>query len=181
LVVTDKKTLKVLLDSLKHSNKKADKETSKAIQTRFQDFTDEVEEIQRIRAEKEKKEQEMALAKLSRRISARLLKQEEQREEEKKEQARRMLLAKIEAQKSRDKLAKDLQDMHTQEVSMLRAALQTKCQICSQRSYSRKDARTVLLCDGCNLEYHMGCLQPPLTRVPVGDWLCPPCEKERAQ
>ena len=31
---------------------------------------------------------------------------------------------------------------------------------------------TVLLCDGCNLGYHMECLTPPTLEVPLGEWFC---------
>jgi hypothetical protein len=37
------------------------------------------------------------------------------------------------------------------------------------------DDESMLLCDGCDAGYHMGCLSPPLTSVPPGDWFCPPC------
>jgi hypothetical protein len=53
---------------------------------------------------------------------------------------------------------------------------------------------SLLLCDMCNLGYHLACLQPPLSAVPAGSWLCPKCaavegiqgllqqrEQERAQ
>ena len=33
----------------------------------------------------------------------------------------------------------------------------------------------ILLCDGCNAEYHMFCLDPPLLAVPETDWFCPKC------
>jgi len=38
----------------------------------------------------------------------------------------------------------------------------------------------ILLCDGpgCEKAYHLGCLRPPLKRVPEGDWLCPSCKPE---
>ncbi|KAF1336813.1 Histone-lysine n-methyltransferase, partial [Globisporangium splendens] len=35
---------------------------------------------------------------------------------------------------------------------------------------------TLLLCDGCDAEYEMGALNPPLTSIPEGDWFCPTCE-----
>ncbi|TMW61291.1 hypothetical protein Poli38472_013754 [Pythium oligandrum] len=38
---------------------------------------------------------------------------------------------------------------------------------------------TLLLCDGCNGEYDMAALDPPLAAVPAGDWFCPPCEHLR--
>lgn len=34
----------------------------------------------------------------------------------------------------------------------------------------------LLLCDGCDLGYHMDCLVPSLFRVPRGRWFCPTCE-----
>ena len=45
------------------------------------------------------------------------------------------------------------------------------CQVCHSLDHEDK----VLLCDGCNLEYHTFCLDPPLTTVPEGDWFCPRC------
>ena len=48
---------------------------------------------------------------------------------------------------------------------------------------SRK-GNEILVCsgEGCNLAYHMRCLQPPLQRVPRGKWLCPDCNtKHKAQ
>ncbi len=35
----------------------------------------------------------------------------------------------------------------------------------------------MVLCDGCNLGWHTFCLQPRLTGVPVGVWLCPACKE----
>ncbi len=34
----------------------------------------------------------------------------------------------------------------------------------------------LLLCDGCDLGYHMECLSPPLQTIPRGRWYCPTCE-----
>lgn len=33
----------------------------------------------------------------------------------------------------------------------------------------------LLLCDTCNLVYHLECLSPPLSAVPDGNWSCPKC------
>ena len=33
----------------------------------------------------------------------------------------------------------------------------------------------ILLCDGCDSEFHMHCLTPPLARIPKGDWFCVYC------
>lgn len=44
------------------------------------------------------------------------------------------------------------------------------CAIC-------KESGELLLCDTCNLVYHMSCLDPPLSSVPPGMWLCPKCRE----
>lgn len=33
----------------------------------------------------------------------------------------------------------------------------------------------MLLCDSCDLGYHMECLDPPLSTVPIDEWFCPEC------
>ena len=44
-----------------------------------------------------------------------------------------------------------------------------RCEVCR-----RVDSpNTMLLCDGCNLGYHMECLTPPMSEVPMGVWYCP--------
>ncbi|XP_050430388.1 lysine-specific demethylase lid [Adelges cooleyi] len=45
------------------------------------------------------------------------------------------------------------------------------CQKCG----SGKSEETILICDGCDLSFHMQCLMPPLTSVPKGEWRCPKC------
>ena len=39
------------------------------------------------------------------------------------------------------------------------------------------EGNDMLLCDGhgCDVGYHLRCLQPPLSAVPEGEWLCPKC------
>jgi hypothetical protein len=34
---------------------------------------------------------------------------------------------------------------------------------------------SILLCDGCDRGYHLGCLKPPLKIVPKGQWICDEC------
>lgn len=41
------------------------------------------------------------------------------------------------------------------------------------------DDESMLLCDKCDAGYHMGCLDPPLSSLPAGDWFCPKCEKPK--
>ena len=33
----------------------------------------------------------------------------------------------------------------------------------------------MLLCDECDDPYHIYCLNPPLERIPTGEWRCPQC------
>lgn len=47
----------------------------------------------------------------------------------------------------------------------------TFCQVCG---LSDREER-MLLCDGCDLGYHLECLDPPLVEVPVDEWYCPEC------
>ena len=47
------------------------------------------------------------------------------------------------------------------------------CRICR----STDDPDTMLLCDGCDQEHHMQCLNPPLRSIPKGKWFCPNCRK----
>ncbi|TMW68494.1 hypothetical protein Poli38472_005962 [Pythium oligandrum] len=41
----------------------------------------------------------------------------------------------------------------------------------------------LILCDGkdCGREFHMGCLKPPMLKVPPGDWYCPECSKDSSK
>lgn len=48
----------------------------------------------------------------------------------------------------------------------------TYCEICG--SCDREDH--MLLCDGCDLGYHMECLDPPLDHVPLDNWYCAECD-----
>ncbi|CAI9775390.1 unnamed protein product [Fraxinus pennsylvanica] len=45
------------------------------------------------------------------------------------------------------------------------------CKVCGMD----KDDDNVLLCDRCDSEYHRYCLNPPLLRIPEGNWYCPSC------
>ncbi|XP_038113307.1 PHD and RING finger domain-containing protein 1-like isoform X1 [Culex quinquefasciatus] len=57
------------------------------------------------------------------------------------------------------------------EVPVLEDHELTYCEVC--RRPDRED--TMLLCDACNLGFHMECLSPPLEIVPVGSWYCDCC------
>ncbi|XP_033215800.1 uncharacterized protein LOC117172115 isoform X3 [Belonocnema kinseyi] len=47
----------------------------------------------------------------------------------------------------------------------------TYCEICHE--CDREDR--MLLCDGCDLGYHLECLNPPMVEVPMDEWFCPDC------
>jgi PHD-finger len=42
------------------------------------------------------------------------------------------------------------------------------------------DGGSLIICDGCEGEYHMHCLSPPLKAVPAGIWLCDECVDTKA-
>uniref|UniRef100_A0A8C9SUR2 [histone H3]-trimethyl-L-lysine(4) demethylase n=1 Tax=Scleropages formosus TaxID=113540 RepID=A0A8C9SUR2_SCLFO len=48
------------------------------------------------------------------------------------------------------------------------------CRMCGRGDEDEK----LLLCDGCDDNYHTFCLLPPLTDPPKGDWRCPKCVAE---
>ncbi|KAL1506450.1 hypothetical protein ABEB36_005815 [Hypothenemus hampei] len=47
----------------------------------------------------------------------------------------------------------------------------TFCEICG----SNENEDRLLLCDGCDLGFHLYCLTPPLDEVPVDSWYCNEC------
>lgn len=49
---------------------------------------------------------------------------------------------------------------------------QDVCAVCG-------DGGNLIICDGCNVEYHLTCLQPALARVPEGYWECDDCVDRR--
>ena len=51
----------------------------------------------------------------------------------------------------------------------------TYCEVCGH--CDREDR--LLLCDGCDLGFHMECLEPPMEFVPIEDWFCPACQTQR--
>ena len=51
------------------------------------------------------------------------------------------------------------------------------CKVCG----IDKDDDSVLLCDTCDSEYHTYCLNPPLLKIPEGNWYCPSCVAVRSK
>jgi hypothetical protein len=53
----------------------------------------------------------------------------------------------------------------------------TICCFCACRTcFGKQHQGQVLLCDMCDDEYHMFCLDPPLATAPTEKWYCPTCE-----
>ncbi|KAM7123896.1 LOW QUALITY PROTEIN: PHD finger protein 14 [Ciconia maguari] len=65
----------------------------------------------------------------------------------------------------------------TQKTSTLRPYFIGNCGICKKNH----DQHLLLLCDTCKLHYHLGCLDPPLTRMPRKTknsyWQCSECDQ----
>eukprot|EP00187_Rhodella_violacea_P016544 CAMPEP_0184734334 /NCGR_PEP_ID=MMETSP0314-20130426/60189_1 /TAXON_ID=38298 /ORGANISM="Rhodella maculata, Strain CCMP 736" /LENGTH=233 /DNA_ID=CAMNT_0027201267 /DNA_START=8 /DNA_END=706 /DNA_ORIENTATION=+ len=50
------------------------------------------------------------------------------------------------------------------------------CRIC----LGTREGDCILLCDDCDRGFHIFCLNPPLSSIPEGEWLCSKCTKIRA-
>ncbi|KAF0701182.1 Aste57867_8333 [Aphanomyces stellatus] len=51
------------------------------------------------------------------------------------------------------------------------------CAVCKKKGLDEQ--RIICDGDGCEREYHMSCLKPPLVEVPPGSWWCPICNLTR--
>ncbi|KAG8955769.1 hypothetical protein FRC03_011085 [Tulasnella sp. 419] len=49
------------------------------------------------------------------------------------------------------------------------------CEICNRGGW---DAKLMLFCDKCDRGWHTYCLDPPLSKPPEGDWVCPMCQNQ---
>ncbi|KAF8774763.1 E3 ubiquitin-protein ligase UHRF1 like protein [Argiope bruennichi] len=58
-----------------------------------------------------------------------------------------------------------------------------KCKICSCHICGGKDQpEKQILCDECDLPYHLWCLTPPLAEIPEeDDWYCPECKVDETE
>ncbi|KAM6468358.1 E3 ubiquitin-protein ligase UHRF2 [Liasis olivaceus] len=61
-----------------------------------------------------------------------------------------------------------------------RADPNKECRFCScYLCGGKQDAHMQLLCDECNMAYHIYCLNPPLSKIPEDeDWYCPSCKND---
>lgn len=50
--------------------------------------------------------------------------------------------------------------------------------LCVRCSKDNGDDDPPLECDKCDHPYHLGCLNPPLSGIPDGEWFCPDCAKD---
>ncbi|KAL9979827.1 hypothetical protein ACROYT_G017544 [Oculina patagonica] len=57
------------------------------------------------------------------------------------------------------------------------SAENARCKICRLKGVGT----TLILCDDCNLGYHLQCLRPALSEVPEGHWSCPACKPNERQ
>ncbi|KAL3921954.1 MAG: hypothetical protein SGPRY_004727 [Prymnesium sp.] len=55
------------------------------------------------------------------------------------------------------------------------------CVVCKETEDA--EGNEILLCDGshCGAAFHQKCLDPPLQRIPRGEWLCPCCQQKAAK
>ena len=52
------------------------------------------------------------------------------------------------------------------------------CAFCGCKTcFGKHSAENLLLCDGCDHEWHLYCLDPPLESIPEGHWFCKGCIK----
>ncbi|XP_015193555.1 E3 ubiquitin-protein ligase UHRF2 isoform X2 [Lepisosteus oculatus] len=60
---------------------------------------------------------------------------------------------------------------------------EAECRFCSCCVCGGKqDAHMQLLCDECNMAFHIYCLNPPLSKIPEDeDWYCPTCKNDTSE
>lgn len=56
-------------------------------------------------------------------------------------------------------------------VAWEKSIMKASCQICR----TSENESQLLLCDACDLGYHMYCFRPRIASVPEGEWFCPLC------
>ncbi|NWT60144.1 UHRF1 ligase, partial [Erythrocercus mccallii] len=51
------------------------------------------------------------------------------------------------------------------------------CHVCG----GKQDPDKQLMCDECDMAFHIYCLNPPLSRIPEEDWYCPECRNDASE
>ncbi|NXK67181.1 UHRF1 ligase, partial [Sylvietta virens] len=51
------------------------------------------------------------------------------------------------------------------------------CHLCG----GKQDPDKQLMCDECDMAFHIYCLNPPLSRIPDEDWYCPECRNDASE
>ncbi|KAG8390433.1 hypothetical protein BUALT_Bualt01G0082900 [Buddleja alternifolia] len=51
--------------------------------------------------------------------------------------------------------------------------------VCCEKCGSGQHSAELLLCDKCDLGFHIFCLRPVLVAVPKGQWFCPSCSNQK--
>uniref|UniRef100_A0A672J8Q6 E3 ubiquitin-protein ligase UHRF n=1 Tax=Salarias fasciatus TaxID=181472 RepID=A0A672J8Q6_SALFA len=74
-------------------------------------------------------------------------------------------------------------DGHGPECKHCKADPDAECRFCSCCVCGGKqDAHMQLLCDECNMAFHIYCLNPPLSTIPEDeDWYCPTCKNDTSE
>uniref|UniRef100_A0A3Q3JH40 E3 ubiquitin-protein ligase UHRF n=1 Tax=Monopterus albus TaxID=43700 RepID=A0A3Q3JH40_MONAL len=74
-------------------------------------------------------------------------------------------------------------DGHGPECKHCKADPDAECRFCSCCVCGGKqDAHMQLLCDECNMAFHIYCLNPPLATIPDDeDWYCPTCKNDTSE
>ncbi|XP_068091522.1 E3 ubiquitin-protein ligase UHRF2 isoform X1 [Hyperolius riggenbachi] len=69
------------------------------------------------------------------------------------------------------------------ECKYCKADPEAECRFCScYVCGGKQDAHMQLLCDECNMAYHIYCLNPPLPKIPEDeDWYCPSCKNDSTE
>ncbi|XP_041041881.1 E3 ubiquitin-protein ligase UHRF1-like isoform X1 [Carcharodon carcharias] len=69
------------------------------------------------------------------------------------------------------------------ECKYCKADPEKECRFCACRLCGGKqDPDMQLLCDECNMAYHIYCLNPPLSKIPDDeDWYCPSCKNDTSE
>ncbi len=73
----------------------------------------------------------------------------------------------------------DLLDNNGYDCKRCRNDLSKPCKICGCNICGLKDRDEMqLMCDECEYYHHIDCLDPPLEKIPDGDWYCPECKND---